>query len=95
MMNVSHKKKWIWRTVKVHMEQPLIPLIKVKNDDKPDKYFVEIKLRRDPVSEKSNPYEFKIAMFDNGEPEKFLFFVCNFNMTLKALEMLKYGAKAQ
>ena len=34
-------------------------------------------------------------MFDNGDTEEFLFFVCNFNMTLEASGMLKAGAKVQ
>ena len=42
-------------------EAPLIPLIKGKNDDKSDKYFVKIKLRRDSTSEKLDFYELKIA----------------------------------
>ena len=41
------------------MDSPSITLMKIKNDDKSDKYFVEIKLRRDPTPEKSNLCEFK------------------------------------
>ena len=44
-------------------------LIKSKNDTKVGKYFVKNKLCRDPTSEKSDLYEFKIALFDNGDPE--------------------------
>ena len=40
MNNVSHKKKWNTETVKVHVEPSLIPLIKIKNDDKSDKSVV-------------------------------------------------------
>ena len=50
MMNVSHKKKWNVGTVQVHLDPTPIPLIKIKNNEKQDKYFVEIKLRRDPTS---------------------------------------------
>ena len=57
MQNVSHNNKWNAGTVKVHVDPPPIPLIKVKNDDKPDKYFVKIKLRRVPKSKKSDLYE--------------------------------------
>ena len=45
---------------------------------------VKIKLRRDPTSEKSDLYEFKMALFDNGETEEFLLFLQNFKMTLEA-----------
>ena len=45
---------------------PLIPLVKENHDDKSGKYFVKIKLRRDPTSSTSDLYEFKISLFDNG-----------------------------
>ena len=41
-------------TVELRVDPPQIPLIKGKNNEKSDKYFVKIKLRRDPVSEKLN-----------------------------------------
>ena len=68
MKNVFHKKKWNSGTVQVHVDPHPVPLIKINNNDKSDKYFVKIKLHRDPASEKSELYEFKIAMFDNGKP---------------------------
>ena len=40
-------------------------------------------------------YDFKIYLFDNVNPEEFLLFVCNFNMTLAASGMLEAGAKYQ
>ena len=40
-------------------------------------------------------YEFKMSLFDNGETEEILFFVCNFNMTLAASGMLEAGTKNQ
>ena len=84
MKNVLHRKKWNVLVVEHHMELPPIPLIKSKHDDKLDKDFVKLKLRRDPTPEKSDLYEFKMALFNNGNPEEFLLFVCNFNMTIKA-----------
>ena len=51
----------------MHVEPPPIPIIKSKNGDKLDKYFVKIKLRRDTMSENLYLYEFKMALFDNGE----------------------------
>ena len=71
------------------MDPPLIILIKNKHNDNSDKDFVNIKLRRDMTSEKLELYVFKMALFSNGNTEEFLFFVCNFNMTLEVSEMLK------
>ena len=34
----------------------------------------------------------KIALFDNGKPEYFLLFICNYNMNLEASGTLKDGA---
>ena len=81
--------------VQVHVEPPPITLIKSKHYDKSDKDFVHLKLCRDLLSAKSDLYEFKIALFENGEPEEFLLFVCNFNMTLTASQMLKTAGKVQ
>ena len=50
------------------MYPPLILLIKSKNDAKSDKDSVKIKLRRDPTSEKSDLYKFKMDLFNNGNP---------------------------
>ena len=78
-----------------HVDPPPINLIKEKHYGKSDKDFVKLKLRRDPTLHMSDLYEFKISLFENGEPEEFLLFVCNFNMTLAVSEMLKLGAKYQ
>ena len=51
---------------------------------KAEKYCVKIKLRRNPTSEKSDLYEFKMALFDNDEPEEFLLFVQNFKIILES-----------
>ena len=40
-------------------------------------------------------YGFKMSLFDNDEPEEFLLFVRNFNMTLAASGTLEAGAKYQ
>ena len=66
----------------MHVEPPPNPLIKMKHNDKPYKDFVNVKLRRDSTSEKLDLYEFKISLFDDGDPEYFLLFVRNLNMTL-------------
>ena len=64
MKNILHNKKCNTGTVQVHVEPPPIPMIKGNNDDKLDKYLVKIKLRRDPISEKLDFYEIKMALFD-------------------------------
>ena len=51
------------------MDPPPIPLIKNRNDDKSDQYYIKIKVRRDPMSEKLDLYKLKMTLFDNGEPE--------------------------
>ena len=68
MNNVSHNNDWNLGTVQVHEDPPPIPLIKINNDEKLDKGCVKIKLLREPESEKSDPYEFKMALFDNNNP---------------------------
>ena len=62
----------------MHVDPPLITPIKSKNITKLDKYSVKIKLRRDPMTEKLDLYEFKMALFDNGDPEELFLFVRNF-----------------
>ena len=52
MKNIFHKKKWNVGTVQVHVDPPLIPLIKSKNNEKLDKDCVKIKLRRYPTPQK-------------------------------------------
>ena len=36
------------------------------------------------MEENLDIYEFKMALFDSGEPKEFLLFIQNFQMTLKA-----------
>ena len=93
MRNVSHKKTWNTELVQLHVDPPPTPLIKSKHNDNPDNDFVKIGLRRDPTSENSNLYEFKIALFYNGYQE--FFFNHNFKMTLKTSGTLKDTAKMQ
>ena len=81
--------------IQPHVEPSPIPLIKERHGEKSGNDFVIIKLRRDPTSSTSYLYEFKIYFFDNGEPEEFLLFVHNSNMTLTASGTLEAGAKYQ
>ena len=74
-MNIfSHKKGWNSWMIQVHVKPPPIPLIIGKYDGKSEKYFVGLKLRRDPTSSTSDLYDFNMSLFDNGDPEDF--FVC-------------------
>ena len=70
-------------------------MIESKNNTKSDKYCVKIKLCRDSTSEKSDLYEFKMALFENGETEEFLFFVRNLKMTFEASVTLAADANIQ
>ena len=58
MKDVSHQKIFLTGPLKVHVEPPLIPLIKIKNDTKAEEYCVNIKLNRYPTLEKSDLYDF-------------------------------------
>ena len=63
---ILYKKVGRKGAVKVHLEPPHILLIKSDSDMKLDKDCVNIKLHRDPTSEKSGLYGFKMIFFDNG-----------------------------
>ena len=65
----NDKKGWMTGMNHLHVDPPLILLIKETHDDKSDKYFVKLKLRRYPKSSMSDLYEFKISSFDNYKPE--------------------------
>ena len=71
MKNVSHKKIWRTGAVQIHVEPPLIPSTKIKNDVKLGKYSVKIKLCMYPMSETLDLYDFKMTLFDNGYLEEF------------------------
>ena len=77
------------------MDSLPIPLIKIENDTKLEKGCVKNKFKRDPTSENSDKYEFKMALFDNGKPEILLLFVRNFKMTLGASGNITDNAKLQ
>ena len=78
-----------------YIELPPIPLLQETHDGKSDKYFVKIKLRIYPTTSTLDLYEFKMYLFENGDPEEFLLSVRNFNMTIAALWALEAGAKIQ
>ena len=51
-------------------------------------------MRRNPTLPTSDLYEFKMSLFDNGDPEGFLF-IFNFKITLAESGALEAGAKYQ
>ena len=73
----------------MHLDPHPIPLIKIKNNAKLDKYC------RGLISENSDLYELKMALYDNSEPEGFLLLIWNLNMNLEASRILKAGANNQ
>ena len=95
MKDVSHRKKRRAGIVQVHVESPPTPLIKVNHNDKSYKDLVKIILRRDPMLAKSDLYELKMALFDNGELEEFLLFVWIFNKNLLAQGTLEMAFNIQ
>ena len=90
-----HKKGWILGINPVHVEPPLVPQIKDTCNGESDKDLVHIKLHRYPTSSTLDLYEFKMSLFDHGDPEEFMLFVRNFNMSLAATGMLYMDAKIQ
>ena len=55
----------------VHVEPSLLHQIKGKYYGKSDKGFVTQKLHRDTTSSTLEIYEYKMSLFDNGDPEEF------------------------
>ena len=71
MKNVSSKKVLTTWMNHPHVDPPPIPLPQETKNDKSDKDFVKLKLCRDPTSSTLDLYEFKMSLFDNGDPEDF------------------------
>ena len=78
-----------------HVDHLRISVIKDKHGGKSDKDFVKLKLSRDPKLSTSDLYEFKMSLFENGEPEESFLFVRNFNKTLKTSRLLEADADFQ
>ena len=93
MKNIYHKKIWNLSMKQSYVEPPTIPPIKSKQENKSDKYFVKIKLSKDMTSDMLELYNFKMDLFENGNPEEFLLFVKNFNTTIALSGTLVTGAK--
>ena len=75
------------------MDPPPITLIRINNDDKYYKYFVKIELCRDTTSENLDFYEFKMALFGNGDSEEFCCSFITLTLTITASVTLETGAK--
>ena len=52
-----------------HVQPHPIPLMKETPTGKSDVDYVKLNLRRDPMSSTSNIYEFRMSLFENGDPQ--------------------------
>ena len=78
-----------------HVEPPPITLINWTYDGKLEKDIVKLKLRKYPTSSTLDLYDFRMSLFDNGNPEESLLLLHNFNMNLAATGMLETVTKIQ
>ena len=95
MKNFYHTKVWNLGMTQAYVYPPPIPPIKGTCDGKSNKYFVKLKFCRDHTSSTSDLYYFRMYLFDDSNPEEFLLFVRNFNMTLVEIGILETGANIQ
>ena len=95
MNNIQHKKLWATGTNPAHVEPPPIPLMKETTTGKPDGDYVKLKLRIYPTFSTLDLYGFRMSLFDHGETEEFLSFICNFQMNLAATGTLDTEAQVQ
>ena len=89
MKNVFHQKGWTTDTNPYHVDPPLIPLIKKTPSVKSNVDYVKLKLPIDPTSSTSDLYEFRFSLFNHGDPEEFLLFFRNLQITLIATGTLE------
>ena len=75
MKNISHKKTLSTCAVHIHVDPPLIPLIKRRLDLKTERDYVKLNIIRTLHQKNPDMYEFKIDFFDNGYIEESLLFV--------------------
>ena len=68
MKNVLHKEVWGKDTNPPHVEPSPILLIKETRTDKSDGDYVKLILLRDTMSSTLYLYEFRMSLFDHGEP---------------------------
>ena len=84
MKNILQKKGWGSDTNPAHVEPHVIQLIKEIYTGNSYEDDIKLKLRRDSTPGKSDLYEFKMSLFENGNLKETLWFVRNFDMTLEA-----------
>ena len=72
MKKNSRKEGWRSGIHLAHVESLPIALTKEMCNGKSDEYFVKLNFCRDPTSSTLDLYEFKMSLFDHGEPEEFL-----------------------
>ena len=89
MNNVSHNTGWGTDTKPDHVDPSPIPLYKEMSTGKSDGDHVKLKLHRDTTYSTSDLYEFRMSLFDHGDPEEFLFFVRNLQMNIAATGMIE------
>ena len=74
MKRISNKENWLSGEIIACVEPPPIPLIKAEQAGvKKESDYNKVKPRRNPASSTSKTYEVKLALFENREPEEFLF----------------------
>ena len=95
MRIIFHKKLWRSGINPAYVEPLPTTLIKETYNGKSEKYFVKLKLGRYSTSSTLDLYEFNMNLFDQGNPEEFLLFLRNFNMTLAEIGALEMDTKIQ
>ena len=81
--------------IQTHVDPPPIPLLHELHNGKSGKDVVKLELHRDSTYPTSDLYEFKMSLFENGELEEFILFVCNFDMALAVSGTLESDVKFQ
>ena len=90
-----HKRGWGTDTNPSHVDPHLIPLTKETLTGKSDEDYVKLKLLRYPTSITSDLYEFRMSLFDHGNPEEFLLFFRKLIMIIASTGMLETYTKVQ
>ena len=73
MKKISHKKVWSFGAVQIHVYSSHIPLDKSEIENKIVKFYVKIKLRRNPTLATYHMYEFKVEILEMGIRKSYFF----------------------
>ena len=95
MKYIYHNKRWLSGAVRIHADSPPTPLIKIEIGKNSEKYYIKIKLCRNPMLEACNMYELKMALFENEEPKYFLLFQWTYHMMFGEPGNITVGIKIQ